>query len=388
MIAPDLAQAAHPDAADKPALAMLWATHVQQTENFSYVSFDDLKRLAQDPQTIEAADPKAAKRKAPAIAPHDGPAKTKEAALAHDRYTMLWADIDSGNPALSDIQARLQEHGIDSYVIYSTGNSTPKDHRWRVLIELSHACAFDQWHAMQEYLVHCFGGDPSAHRAQQVLYAPFVMPQTAGYYSHAIGEGEPLDPRTASLAEAAARYREQMEHKALQEAASASPAPRQCGPLQDGQQSPIELYNEAYSIDALLGHYGYKQVGKRWMHPASESKEPGVVILDGKYYSHHGSDPLADGHTHDAFDLYVHFEHGGDMAAAVRQAARDLCPQWQKQRQRDYRQQQAAAESEPLYQGTPLQPVSIADLLTNPPKPPRFIWGELVPRGVVTLFAA
>jgi len=38
-------------------------------------------------------------------------------------------------------------------------------------------------------------------------------------------------------------------------------------------------------------------------------------------YSHHGSDPLGDGYSHDAFSVYTALEHGGDVTAAVKEAA-------------------------------------------------------------------
>jgi putative DNA primase/helicase len=41
-------------------------------------------------------------------------------------------------------------------------------------------------------------------------------------------------------------------------------------------------------------------------------------------YSHHGSDPLSDGHTHDAFDVYRILDHAGDTKAAVKAAAEEL----------------------------------------------------------------
>jgi hypothetical protein len=41
-------------------------------------------------------------------------------------------------------------------------------------------------------------------------------------------------------------------------------------------------------------------------------------------YSHHGSDPLADGHAHDAFDLFRILDHGGDARAAVKAAVEAL----------------------------------------------------------------
>ena len=83
----------------------------------------------------------------------------------------------------------------------------------------------------------------------------------------------------------------------------------------------IGAFNEAHNVEALLKASGYKQRGKRWTSPTSTSDLAGVVILDGRVFSHHASDPLNDGHSHDAFDVYRILDHGGDLKAAVKAAA-------------------------------------------------------------------
>jgi hypothetical protein len=70
-------------------------------------------------------------------------------------------------------------------------------------------------------------------------------------------------------------------------------------------------------------------LSNRYLAPDSSTGIPGVNILKGedgleRAYSHHGSDPLADGHSHDAFSAYCVLEHGGDVKAAVRAVAKEL----------------------------------------------------------------
>lgn len=86
----------------------------------------------------------------------------------------------------------------------------------------------------------------------------------------------------------------------------------------------IGQFNSEHSVEELLKQYGYKRRGKRFLAPSSSSGLAGVVLLDeGQYcYSHHASDPLNDGHKHDAFDLFQTFEHGGDFSSAIRQVAK------------------------------------------------------------------
>ncbi len=67
----------------------------------------------------------------------------------------------------------------------------------------------------------------------------------------------------------------------------------------------------------------------RYLSPHSSTGLAGVTILKGddgveRAYSHHASDPLADGHAHDAFSAWLMLAHGGDIKAAVKEAAEGL----------------------------------------------------------------
>jgi len=86
----------------------------------------------------------------------------------------------------------------------------------------------------------------------------------------------------------------------------------------------IGQFNQANHVEDLLDRAGYKRKGRRWLAPSSSTAIPGVVVLEDKCYSHHGSDPLADGYAHDAFDLLVVLEHGGNLVAALADAANQL----------------------------------------------------------------
>lgn len=92
-----------------------------------------------------------------------------------------------------------------------------------------------------------------------------------------------------------------------------------------GRGSVIDAFNDQVSIASLLDRHGYRKAGLRWFAPASKSGEPGVVrFTDGPkelVYSHHGSDPLGDGHAHDAFSVFCVLDHRGDATAAVKEAA-------------------------------------------------------------------
>ena len=94
--------------------------------------------------------------------------------------------------------------------------------------------------------------------------------------------------------------------------------------IEGASPSVIEQFNRAHNVESLLTAHGYTQHGQRWLCPQSSTGLPGVSVTDGKVYSHHGADPLANGHQNDAFAVYCLLEHGGDVPKAVKAAARLL----------------------------------------------------------------
>ena len=89
--------------------------------------------------------------------------------------------------------------------------------------------------------------------------------------------------------------------------------------------SVIRAFNDAHEVTALLESHGYVRSAKnRWSSPNGHGMAGVVVLPSGKVFCHHMSDPLGDGHAHDAFDLFAHFDHGGDVRAATRAAAEML----------------------------------------------------------------
>lgn len=88
--------------------------------------------------------------------------------------------------------------------------------------------------------------------------------------------------------------------------------------------SVIDEFNRCHDVAELLRTHGYIQRGNKWLYPQSSTGLPGVTISEGKVYSHHGADPLANGHQNDAFEVFCLLEHCGDQSKAVKDAARML----------------------------------------------------------------
>lgn len=86
----------------------------------------------------------------------------------------------------------------------------------------------------------------------------------------------------------------------------------------------IPEFNRTCDIATLIETHGYKRIGGKWLCPHSSSGDPGVTISEGKLYSHHSSDPLANGHKNDAFDVFCILVHDGNQREATKAAARML----------------------------------------------------------------
>lgn len=90
--------------------------------------------------------------------------------------------------------------------------------------------------------------------------------------------------------------------------------------------SVIDAYCRAVPLEDALARSGYRRVGKRYLSPHSTTGLPGVTIMPGgsSCWIHHASDPLCSedtGKPVNSFDLFVTYDHGGNMSSAVKAAA-------------------------------------------------------------------
>ncbi len=312
----------------------LYCKNHSQTSDFDYIGFTELCSMAANPVDLSRyATSKEAKAHCPAFLPAAAPAKTAVAAKTHNRYGALVVDLDDGNIELDEVTDMLAQRGIEQYLVYSTlksgiSEANPKEqiinygHRWRVVVPLAIEVNGEQWVMAQGYLAYLWGGDSCATRSQQISYAPARF---KGEYQHRVGKGKLLDltdQRHPFCNALEAWIRNNAEAKQLQAILKAPAAPRAVKPLSAGQVSPIDQFNDTYTVEEMLETFGFIRKGRKWLHPASTSGVAGAVLLDGRYFSHHSrdTDPLADGHTHDGFDLFTTHKHGGDLNEALKDA--------------------------------------------------------------------
>lgn len=154
----------------------------------------------------------------------------------------------------------------------------------------------------------------------------------------------------------------------------------------------IEAFNAQADMGHLLEQQGYASKGRnRWMWPGSTSGLAGVTLMadTGRVYSHHPGDPLAGEHSHDAFSVWCTLVHGGNFAAAVKDAARTMGMAHTKAEPVDFSGLMIDSDTGEIIQPAPLlKPVSVFDVLTNRAPPTAFVWEGYLPCGVVSLWGA
>ena len=162
--------------------------------------------------------------------------------------------------------------------------------------------------------------------AVQDVLPPSIHPDTGREYEWAgksIWDGLPeLPHQLLTLWREWDRFRPQLQNMCPWKPAPEFQPPRKPRPKSDGT-SVIDTFNEAYDMHTLLEQYGYKRTGRnRYLSPNSTSGLAGVKLFDdGRAYSHHASDPFDSAHSFDAFELWMQYEHQGNMTKAVKEAA-------------------------------------------------------------------
>ncbi|ODS13953.1 hypothetical protein [Pseudoalteromonas tetraodonis] len=326
-------------------LNFLHAKSHNVTADFTHINWHELKLKVKSPQDLGALTSKEAKAKSAVIAATDAPNKTKETILLHDNFTLLRLDLDDTTLDIDSISDMLEGMSIESYIIHTTASHQQggKGKRYRIYIELAASITYAVWALVESYLSYVFMADDCATRPQQIMYLPVRI--IGDSYEYKIGEGEPLYiPKSQILVDAKALEVEQTKQQAEQLAAAKTapikPAYKQN--LVGKQISIINLVNNGYRWESLLGHYGYKQQGKAYLPPEATSKTAGAYILtshtDGKerYYSHHESDPCGTGQCQDMFDFIVIREYGGDYKRALHNIAKTQFKQIHKHNQQEY----------------------------------------------------
>ena len=288
---------------------------VNDHQLFKSITIGQMEEWAKSPGVGE-------KEVAPVIAPHDGTGKTKKSAEA-SQYWAIVVDHDEGNVDESQI---LSLYGGVAHIAFTTSSHLQdgKGSRWKVLLPLLSPLGVDDYFSIARGASIVMGGDKSQARVQQIFYAPNKVSHDAPYKSFSNTDLPAINIKSG-LGLGFFDVGKEAEEKENIIAVGCLPKAYK-GENENG--GVIGQFNQNYEPGNILEANSYKKAGKRWRCPNSTSGIPGVIMLPdsepARVYSHHGSDPLADGHSHDAFSVFCQVEHNGNMAAAVSSAAKLL----------------------------------------------------------------
>lgn len=294
------------------------------------------------------------KQHGPAFIPSnyaDHDARSHAAQQARGSFVSLTADVDSGDHAPGDLVAAIKAiTGQSAHLIYSSPHARPGDRRWRVIVPLSDPVPFAVWQDAQTALCDHLAGcgimpDRTLCRAAQPVFLPNVPRRHAKTGDPLRGrDGEPLFfrwrstgidapglslvhgpvaalvARVAYLRMKAERGREQRRIASLRRAVADS-------------DDLVAAFNRVNTITDLMRHYGYLTDPKNslhWRSPKQKGTTYATRIMGDKWFSLSGSDVDAQlgatkgtGCFGDAFDLFVHFDHGGNRRAAIEALAKE-----------------------------------------------------------------
>ena len=289
------------------------------------------------------------KADAPAIIPSTYRAyNAREHATQREHGSYPWScfDIDTGNLTLAEVKAAFQAVSSDqtTMLIYSTSGSTADNRKWRVLIPVAQPTLGADYTEQQEALcdlleeqgITC---DRALCRTGQPVFLPNVPPDKRDadgvplFYQHEIHKGtrfnteasEPLQSRLQARAEAEAAL---AKHAEIERQKAAQRRAERVQEYGEGT-SCVDAFNAANALPDLMLQYGYVHSHKdHWISPNSASKGASVRVYGDRWCSLTQSDAGIGqagevGTWGDAFDLYVHYDHGGRYTDAVTTYARE-----------------------------------------------------------------
>lgn len=280
----------------------------------------------------------------------DFDAREHAAQRERGKFIALTADIDKGNHPLATVRAAIEQVTDGAaWLIYSSPHSRPDDQRWRIILPLETEQPFETWHDAQLALyafleARGIACDHALARAAQPVYLPNVPAVHAKSETPLRDEkGEPLyferegsdltapglDLETGLIAQGiAALRRQRIEDEQTRERIRREAEQRRANAPRGDNASLIEDFNAENSVATMLEICGYEQSPRNaedWRSPHQTGETYATRVIGSKWVSLSASDAAsglgsqcAAGCYGDAYDLFVHFKHGGDHKSAFR----------------------------------------------------------------------
>lgn len=312
------------------------------------------------------------KAEAPAIIASDyreADGRSHKVQRERGRFGLLVLDIDDGGPSFEALEAALEAVvGDAERLIYSTSSATPELPKWRALVPLAEPMAGADWQEAQRALFELIEAelrvamaaegaevpaddvemcDSALDRFGQIFYLPAVAPKRRGpdgqplFYRWKHSPGVSLNLGDGPIAgRMAQRAAERAEEERLAAERRAEAAKKRAARVASGGLSPIDEFNDRHDVEALLEKYGFLNepsgVSRRgtdnWQSPYQRTGyatrcfgDHWVTLSRADADAGLGTPTKSgSGRWGDAFTLFAHFEHGGDVARAVAAYAEEL----------------------------------------------------------------
>jgi hypothetical protein len=274
-------------------------------------------------------------------------ARTHDVQQKRGSFVALTGDIDEGSPSIDMVEQAVRGFAGDdvAVLIYSSSSATADMKKWRVVIPLAKPCTFAQWEELQHVFFGFMEGqglkmDWALARAAQPVYLPNVPANKRSadgepmFHERLATDGAGLTLSHPVVATCLETLRENKARAdAAAEQAKAKARAKTMERQASGDASPVDEFNKAYTVEEMLQSNGYTEGPRNnWRSPYQSSKTFATRSYGDHWVSLSESDVTAGlgikcqkgGCSGDAFDLFCHFEHGGDTKKAVRAASIQL----------------------------------------------------------------
>lgn len=336
----------------------------------------------------------------------------------HGRFAMLWLDIDEPSGRTIEQTAEIVGAIVEGcdFEIYASRSATEAKQKCRVLVPVSAELTPSHWMLASDMLREKMAAagvetDPATKKPGQVLY----LPNAGDFYATANQRSgdlfQPLRDWAGEIAERkAALEQQEAELAKAQEAAKQARQALTQSRTAQGFKSPIDAFNAAYTVADILLQHGYQQRGNTFMHPDSQTGSYSATVKNGRVHALSTSDPLhTDGAgAHDAFSAFEVLAHGGNRAAALRDAGDNWltvgAESWNAVARREFAQAKAAERAQPeppenfwpsidddgVIQEPPPRKHPLAKFVTlhSKPKAARWVIPGVIEHGVITIAGA
>ncbi len=297
-------------------LPISFGKHRQDTNwHVEYLTWDDfVKRLRNVRRTSETMAQYDAMSKEARAAIKDGPAfvgglirggrRVKENIDVRSLITLDADNVDRSFP----LSVELMIGGF-AYVIYSTHSHRPDAPRYRLIVLMDREMSPDEYSAAARKLAEIIGMehfDPTTFRVTQLMYLPSCSRDAEPVFIESQGPAFSVDQLLGEYEDwrdPATWPRHPKEKAARVQSSLTRPQdPRE-------KRGIVGAFNRAFTIESAIDTFLSEvyipgSMPNRYTYTRGTSAN-GLEIYPGQElaYSYQDSDPIADGHSHNAFDL-------------------------------------------------------------------------------------